>query len=318
MTTLSVRLDQIRRESADINSFVLVDPVGRALPPFTPGCHIDVRLRPGLIRQYSLTNGPDERDHYAIAVKREPRSRGGSAAMHDDLRVGSILTVGAPRNNFALADEASHSILLAGGVGVTPLISMAKHLCRAGRGFELHLFARSPEHAPFAREFSDERLGHAASRWYMSEPADVTRKLAELLGEHLPGTHLYLCGPGPFMEAALAQVAAWPKDTIHLEHFAAPATAAVAAAGTFEVTLARRGGTFVVPAHCSIVQALAEAGIDVEVSCEQGICGTCRTGVLDGIPDHRDSFLTDDEKAGGRTMTPCVSRAKTPHLLLDL
>lgn len=314
MEHLQLRVERINPEAADIRSYRLVHPEGAALPPFKPGAHVDVHFPGDLTRQYLLTNGPADRDHYTIAVKREAQSRGGSAGMHA-LEVGSLVAVGLPRHNFPLAAGASHSVLLAGGIGITPLISMAKHLAAAGASFDLHAFTRSPEHTAFRGELAASPFAGRTWTWHIADADEVAKKLTELVGEPRPGAHLYVCGPGPFMELVMATAVAWPTEAKHLEYFGA---APVEAGAGFEVTLARSGRCFHVPEDRSIVQVLADHGVTVEVSCEQGICGTCVTPVLEGVPDHHDMFLTDEERAEGRKMTLCVSRAISPRLVLDL
>ena len=312
MTTQHLRVERIDPEAIDIRSYRLVHPEGAALPSFEAGAHIDVHLPGGLTRQYSLTNGPADRDHYTIAIKREVRSRGGSAGMHA-LEVGSLVAVGLPRHNFPLAADASHSVLLAGGIGITPLISIARHLAAAGSSFELHAFTRSPEHTAFRRDLAAEPFAGRTATWHIQDVGEIAEKLSAVIGPPGPGKHLYVCGPGPFMELAMAQATAWPSGNRHAEYFSA-----VAATGEeFEVVLARSQQAFHVPQDRSIVQVLAEHGVAVEVSCEQGICGTCLTSVLEGVPDHRDMFLTDEEKAEGRSMMVCVSRAKSARLVID-
>jgi vanillate O-demethylase ferredoxin subunit len=319
--TFSVRVNRIRREAIDIASYELVEPNGQPLPAFTPGSHIDVHLGPNLIRQYSLCNGPDDLGHYVIAVKREPESRGGSAAMHERVKEGDLLTISEPRNNFPLEPDAEHHTLLAGGIGVTPILSMARHLCAAGASFELHYFTRSLQHTAFHDVLSGpEYKGKGKVDFhYAIEPAALRPYLRRLLWRRPPGAHLYLCGPKPFMDM-IEEVAAptWPPETVHLEYFTADPRALTGPQDAFEVRLAMSGGTYTVPEGKSIVEVLAEHGIHVEVSCEQGVCGTCLTGVLEGVPDHRDMFLTDEEHQEGDKMTVCVSRAKSPVLVLDL
>lgn len=316
---MKLRVDHIQAEAADVLSFRLVHPDGSALPPFQPGAHIDVHPGGGgMMRQYSLTNGPDDRDHYTVGVKKEPRSRGGSLAMHA-LMPGVLVEVGEPRHNFPLDMDAPHSILLAGGIGLTPLLSMARHLAAAGRSFALHVFSRSPEHTPFRAVLDAPPLAGHVSLWHLDDPAAVRDRLASLVGGRPPGAQLYVCGPTPFMDAAMAAATAWPAEAKHLEHFGAVPSAAAEPGGAFEVVLSRSGGQVVpVAPDQTIVQALADAGVAVDVSCEQGICGTCVTPVLDGTPDHRDSFLTDEERAANDCMTLCVSRARSPRLVLDL
>lgn len=317
--TLAVRVARIRAEAEEVRSFQLVSANGDPLPPFSAGSHIDVHVAPGLVRQYSLCNGPADRDHYQIAVKREPESRGGSQAMHERINEGNVITIGAPRNNFALEQSARHHLLLAGGIGVTPLLSMARHLLAEGASFELQYFTRSIRHTAFHDVLSDARFADHVKFHYAIEPDALRAYLRKLLWHRPEGAHLYLCGPRPFMDLVETTAApTWPPEAVHLEYFTADPMALAGAQGTFEVRLARSGGTYVIPAERSIVEALAEHGVQIETSCEQGVCGTCLTGVLEGVPDHRDVFLTDAEKAACDRMTPCVSRAKSALLVLDL
>ena len=315
--TLTVRVGRKREEAIDITSFRLVDPSGAPLPPFTPGAHIDIHVAPGLVRQYSLHNVPGPEGIYEIAVKREPASKGGSAAMHA-LQEGDLLMVGEPRNNFPLDPAARHATLVAGGIGITPILGMARHLQEVGTPFTLHYFTRSVEHTAFldvlsAPDYADTlRLHHAL------EPDAVAAYLGRELREQPEGGHLYMCGPRPFMDLVHAAAVAWPPQTVHLEYFGADPLQLAGPQDSFEVTLARSGGTYLVPEGRSIVEVLAGYGVKVEVSCEQGICGTCLTHVVEGEPDHKDMFLTDDEKAAGDRMTLCVSRAKSRTLVLDL
>ena len=317
--TFSVRVNRICREAIDIASFELVDPSGQQLPPFTPGSHIDVHLDSNVIRQYSLCNAPDDRHRYVIAVKRETESRGGSAAMHDRIKEGDVLTISEPRNHFPLDPNAKHQKLLAGGIGVTPLLSMARHLVASGASFDLQYFTRSVHHTAFHDVLSAPEFKGKVHFHYAVEPENVRPYLRRLLWHRPADAHLYLCGPRPFMNL-IEEVAAstWPPETVHLEYFNADPRASSGPQDAFEVRLALSGGTYTVPEGKSIVQVLAEQGIHVEVSCEQGVCGTCLTGVLEGVPDHRDMFLTDDEKEAGDKMTVCVSRAQSPVLVLDL
>jgi vanillate O-demethylase ferredoxin subunit len=317
--TLSVRVDRIQPEAIDIVSLRLSPEHRQALPPSAAGSHVDVHLAPGLVRQYSLCNGPDEQDHYLIAVKREPNSRGGSSALHTQVKPGDRLTVGPPRNNFPLHAEAAHHVLLAGGIGITPILSMAKHLESTGASYQLEYFTRSPQHAAFRDLLSSPPFGARVHFHYAAEPDALPVCLGHLLQHRSENAHLYVCGPRPFMDLAqAAAVPAWPSESVHVEYFAADPGSSADAGAAFEVKLTRTGRTYVVPEGKTIVQVLAENGIPIEVSCEQGICGTCLTGVLEGTPDHRDMFLTDDEKRAGDKLTPCVSRAKSRLLVLDL
>jgi vanillate O-demethylase ferredoxin subunit len=315
--TLSVRIAQIKRETAEIASFALVAHDGASLPPYTSGAHIDVHLAPGLTRQYSLCEAPGASGRYLIAVKREANSRGGSRAMHE-LKEGQPLEISAPRNNFPLA-SASHHVLLAGGIGVTPLLSMAQHLQRLGESFELQYFTRSVEHTAFHDRLSAPELRAHVAFHYALDPERLRAYLRQLLWHRRDGAHLYLCGPRPFMDLVEATAApTWPPEAVHLEYFSADPSALSGTREAFDIVLASSGARYTVPADQTIIQVLSEHGTEVPTSCEQGVCGTCLTGVLDGEPDHRDVFLTDEEKRECDRMLPCVSRARSPRLTLDL
>ena len=318
MADLTVTVKSVKQETTEIKRFDLV-AAGGTLPAFTPGSHIDVHAGDGLVRQYSLCNGPHETSLYRIAVKQEPNSRGGSRAMHDRIREGDTLHISAPRNNFALREGARYSVLIAGGIGITPLLSMLQHLDARGDSFELQYFSRSPAHTGFHEFLSQKKFADKVGFHYALEPDTVRAYLRKHLWHHQEGAHLYLCGPRPFMDM-VEQTAAitWSPESVHLEYFSADPEALAGPRGVFKVRLARAGGEFEIPADQSIVSALAERGIQIETSCEQGVCGTCLTGVLEGEPDHRDVFLTDDEKRACDRMTPCVSRSKSPVLVLDL
>ncbi len=317
--TLSVRVNRVVDEAIDIRSFELVSVDEAPLPMFEPGSHIDVYIEPGLMRQYSLCSGPSDRNRYVIAVKKEAQSRGGSTALHARVREGDVLMIGEPRNNFALDANAKHHTLLAGGIGVTPMLSMAHHLAAAAAPFDLHYFTRSVEHTAFHQLLSTKDLARNVHFHYAVEPANLRPYLRKLLWQRPVDGALYLCGPRPFMDL-VEEVAAptWPPEAVHLEYFVADPRALAGPQGQFQITLARSGGTYSVPAGETITAILAAQGVEVEISCEQGICGTCLTGVLDGIPDHRDAYLTDQEKTANNKMTVCVSRALSPLLVLDL
>ncbi|HEX9396464.1 MAG TPA: PDR/VanB family oxidoreductase [Burkholderiales bacterium] len=315
----TVRVAQIQREATDILSFELAPSDGRPLPPYAPGAHIDVHLAPDLIRQYSLCDAPDSSDKYRIAVKREEKSRGGSRAMHETVQIGAKLEIGEPRNNFPLAASASRHLLVAGGIGVTPLLSMAQHLWRRQTPFELQYFTRSREHAAFHTLLSSAELRDKVRFHYGYEAEQVRDCLHNLLRRQPDGTHLYVCGPRPFMDLVESTATpALPRGSVHLEYFSADPASLSGPREAFEIAVASTGSCYRVPADKSIVQVLAENGIDIPVSCEQGVCGTCLTGVVDGVPDHRDVFLTDEERRAGKRMLLCVSRARTPRITLAL
>lgn len=306
-------------ESEDVAAFRLSAIDHTALSPFTAGSHIDVYLTPKLIRQYSLCNAPAEQDHYMIAVKREAASRGGSRYMHDDVQVGSILLVGPPRNNFPLVAQGEHSLLIAGGIGITPILSMAHQLHRDHRSFEIDYFARSREQMAFAKAL--ERVVWADRvrfHFGLDRLGTANRLKTRLLRRH-GDAHLYMCGPSAFMDCA-TQIASlrWPSSSIHREFFAPPQHSHGTDDSEFTVVLAKRGAEILVPSGRSIIDALHDHGVTVDASCRQGFCGTCLTSVVEGDVEHRDTFLSADERAAGRHMLPCVSRAKGARIVLGL
>lgn len=317
MTTQNVRIRRLRVEAADIRSFELVAADGQPLQPFEAGAHIDVHVGDGMIRQYSLINTTDTDGSYRIAVKLEPSSRGGSRHMHG-MAEGDALTISLPRNNFPLDPGAGHAMLLAGGIGVTPLLGMAHRLAARNVPFSFDYFARSREALAFAEEIGRAPLA-ARTRIHLGLDGDAARaELAGRLNAPPPGTHVYACGPAPFMQAVRELVAAKPGPTLHLEYFAADPDLVSLPAGSFQVKLAKSGKTVVVGADQTIVEALTAAGLEVATSCEQGVCGTCLTTVLAGRPDHRDMLLTEEEQQAGDRMLLCVSRCLDQELVLDL
>lgn len=324
MALLSVVVTRKTVEALDICSFELAAADGGALPGFSAGAHVDVLLPGGLSRQYSLCNDPAESHRYQLGVLRDAASRGGSAAMHDQVQVGDLLQISPPKNHFALAPGASRSLLLAGGIGITPLLCMAERLAHTGAAFELHHCSRSLARTAFVERI--RRSSFAAQAFWHFDDGDAAQRLdlAALLGtaqqpRPADGVHLYVCGPKGFMDAVLggARAAGWPEDQLHCEFFGAAPEAADGDAA-FEVQLASSGRVVVVPAGQSVVQALAGAGVEVLTSCEQGVCGTCLTRVLAGQPEHRDQYLTPEEQALGDQFLPCCSRSCSPRLVLDL
>lgn len=312
---LQVLVKRIGYEAERINSYELIAGAGGELAPFTAGSHIDLHLPNGMIRSYSLVNDPRERHRYVIAVNKDSASRGGSSLVHDTVRAGDILTISTPRNNFALREDAEHSILIAGGIGITPLLSMIRRLEALGRRWDLHYAARTRAAAAFLDElrpdvhpnmhvdFDDERSGRA-----FDLPAIV---------KHAPAhAHLYCCGPAPMLAAFEAAAADRPADHVHVEYF--QAREAPVAEGGFDVRLARSNRTIAVETGKTILDALLAAGVAVNYACAEGVCGTCETRVLEGIPDHRDQFLSREEQAAHRSVMICCSGAKSRTLVLDL
>ena len=319
MTTLAVRVLRKTTEAQDIASFELAAEDGRPLPAFGAGAHIDVQLPGGLTRQYSLCNDPQETHRYLIAVLRDPASRGGSAAMHDAVAVGQLLQISPPKNHFALAHGANRSLLLAGGIGITPLLCMAERLAQTGADFELHYCTRSLARTAFAGRIKAAAFADSVHLHFDDGATAQKLDIAAQLGRPREGEHVYVCGPKGFMDAVLgtARAAGWPEARLHFEFFGADA-AATTGDVAFEVQLASSGRVVPVTAGQTVVQALADAGIDVMTSCGQGVCGTCLTGVLAGQPEHRDLYLTPEEQAVNDQFLPCCSRARSARLVLDI
>ena len=315
--TLSLRVQSIRFEAESIHSFELVDPSGAPLPEVAAGAHLDVHLGGGLMRSYSLSGDPLDRSRWVLGVLREAKSQGGSKTMHDQVKVGQRLTVGMPRNAFPLAAEARHSVLLAGGIGITPLKAMAHTLAAKGASFELHYCAKTPEHAAFKEEL--QAMVPPDQLHFHHDNGDPAQGLdiASLLKQPEAGTHVYFCGPPGFMKACTEATALWPGGTVHSEHFKAPGPKVPEMpAGAFQVSLARTGITVQVGPEQTIVRAIELAGHRVPTSCLSGLCGACKTPYLEGDVEHNDYILSDEEKT--RCMTVCVSRSRGPLLVLDL
>lgn len=316
MNTIAVKVVNKTQEAQDIVSFELAAADGQALPPFSAGSHIDVHIGDGLIRQYSLCNDPAETHRYQIAVLRDPASRGGSIAAHERINAGDTIQVSAPRNHFELG-PADDYLLLAGGIGVTPILCMAERLAKTDARFSMHYCARSAGRAAFLDRIAASPFRERVQLHF--DDAGQKLELAGLLGQAGAGTHLYVCGPQGFIDHVTnsARAAGWAEDRIHLEYFgAAPQDTAGDVA--FEVKLASSGQVYTIPADKSVCNALLEHGIDIPISCEQGVCGTCITRVLEGTPEHRDLYFTDEEKAANDQFTPCCSRARSRLLVLDL
>jgi len=318
-TTLNVRVLKKQSEAVGICSFELADVDGNALPPFSAGSHIDVRVAEGLTRQYSLCNDPQESHRYLIGVLNDASSRGGSRAMNEQIQVGDVLQISSPKNHFPLAHQARKTLLVAGGIGVTPILCMAERLSAIEADFEMHYCTRSRDRTAFLGRI--ERATFAKQVRFHFDDGDSSQRLdlAQLVRVSQPDVHLYVCGPKGFMDAVLktARDAGWPESQLHHEFFAAEVVKPDSD-GSFEVKLASSGRIIVVGKDETVAQALTAAGVDVPTSCEQGVCGTCLTRVIDGTPDHRDSYLTREEQELNDQFTPCCSRSLSARLVLDL
>jgi vanillate O-demethylase ferredoxin subunit len=308
---LAARVARRWTEALDIDAFELEAHGPKPLAPFEAGAHIDVELAPGMIRQYSLCNDPAERHRYLIGVLRVRDSRGGSVAAHELLKPGVLVRISEPRNQFPLDARASHHLLLAGGIGVTPLLAMAHRLSSIGASFSLHYFARSRSRAAFLNRLLIEPLTHRAVLHFDEESERDRFDMRQCLMSQPAQTHAYVCGPAGFMRniIALAAAAGWPATHVHHESFAQTIGFAGTQQSAFEIELARSGRVVAVEAGATALQALRAAGVSVDSSCESGVCGTCLTRVLRGTPMHFDTYLTEAERAAGNCFLPCCSRA---------
>lgn len=310
---LQLRIKSSAWEAPNILSYELRSTTGKDLPPFTAGAHVDIKLGNGLVRSYSLLNPQSDRHRYVIAVQKDRQSRGGSKWIHQNLRAGEIITVGEPRNNFALNEDAEKSIFLAGGIGITPMLSMVSRLTELDRDWELVYCSRTRVTTPFLDTL--EKTSRVRFN-FDREPGGVMLDIAEMVKTAPAGSHLYCCGPIPMLEAFEAATADLPRERVHVEYFTAaepPATE-----GGFTVVLAKSNREIEIPAGKTILTALSDNGLDLPHSCTEGVCGTCETRVLEGVPDHRDRILTDSQRASNKTMMICCSGSKGTKLVLDL
>ncbi|AZD29834.1 PDR/VanB family oxidoreductase [Pseudomonas chlororaphis] len=295
----------------------LISTDGGLLPGFEAGAHVDIHVAPGLVRQYSLCGDPANAGVYRLGVLKDPVSRGGSIGVHEELLEGTEVTISTPRNHFPLATQATRSILIGGGIGITPMIAMAYALQADGQDFELHYCARSRNSTAFLDELQNADFAARLSVHFDDEDATQKLDLASVLGSSAAGVHVYTCGPSGFMDWVIATAleVGYADTHIHREYFQAEVDIS---GESFEVVAARSGKTVEVAAGQTILEALASVGIKIEISCEQGVCGTCVCDVLEGEPDHRDVYLTDNEKADNDQILVCCSRAKSKKLVLDI
>jgi tetrachlorobenzoquinone reductase len=310
---LTARLTGIRYAARDTNIYELTRVDGGALPAYEPGAHIDLHLPNGIVRQYSLLEPEPRPQTYSIGVKRDPASRGGSRCVHDELRVGRTLTISVPRNNFPLVENASHVILLAGGIGITPIWCMVQRLHGLGRSWQLHYACRSRADMAFLESL---RQMEPARFHFDDENEGKVLEVAAIVAAAPRDAHLYCCGPTPMLQAFEQATAGWPRGQIHVEYFTPKAEAPKK--GGFTVELARSGQEFVIPEGQTILQVLLAAGVDVDYSCELGICGACEQRVLEGIPEHRDAILSEEEQASNTKVMICCAGCKSERMVLDL
>jgi phthalate 4,5-dioxygenase reductase component len=310
---IPLRLERAEPIADGISLFELKHSQGADLPEFTPGAHVAVRVPNGLIRKYSLCNDPAERDRYCIAVKREAHEGSGSTSLIERAKAGDTLPASAPRNNFALAKSPAGYIFIAGGIGITPIMSMIRHLTATGTTpFKLYYCTRTPELTAFREEllappFKSKAVIH-------HDGGDPARNLDLWPILERPKGHVYCCGPRPMMQQVRDMTGHWSPSAVHFEAFSEPARRAPND-HAFKVRLAKSGGLVEVPVGTTILEALRAHGLDVPSSCESGTCGTCRTRLIAGEADHRDLVLSEHEHAD--TIMVCVSRARSDELVID-
>lgn len=317
---LDLDVTEIRQLTSAIKEFVLRAPERNPLPAFSAGAHLRFMLPGGsdaLERCYSLINAAEDTSTYRIAVHHAAQSKGGSSFMCEQVVVGTRLRTRAPKNDFPLSPNSKHHILLAGGIGITPIFSMAKALTAAHQSFELHYVARTPESMAYRDEIVAAFHGHVTVYSDQGDPA-LGMPLQRILADPKNSTHVYVCGPRPMIDSVLAtaQQQRWSTDSIHFELFAPPV--ALSGDHAIEVILARSRQTIHVPSDKSILDTLIAHGHDLMYDCQRGECGICAVAVLEGVPEHRDYALSEGQKLDNRTMCICVSRAKTRTLVLDI
>lgn len=314
--TLDLRLVAIRRIAEDINLFEFRDDSDSTLPSFSPGAHIDIHLPNGMMRQYSLAKTSEDGKSFVVGVKLDAASRGGSRFMHEALRVGTLLKIGVPRNNFPLDEAAERSVFIAGGIGITPIYAMATHLSHTGRSWSLHYAVRKRNEAAFVDELRS--LNGGSVHLHVDEEAGGFLDISDVISAEAGNPHFYCCGPAPMLQAYISTTAAFPRERVHYESFGALPESEGEPRGGYRVELVKSGRLIEVPKGQTIIQAMREAGLDPMVSCEQGHCGSCEARVIAGEIEHRDVILSPEERAAGNVMMLCVSHCKSETLVLDL
>jgi len=310
---LILRLHAVSYAAPDIRLFEFRAEDGAPLPAFAPGAHIDIHLPGNMVRQYSLACPAGDGLAYRVGIKRENGGRGGSRYLFDQARVGDLFRIGGPRNHFPLERTKAHSILIAGGIGVTPIRCMAEQLAAQGLPFELHYAVATRASTAFLSALQ----GFAPSlHLHVDDERGAVLDIPAIVATAPSDSHFYCCGPAPMLDAFVKATAHLAPERVHLEYFSAPALAP--AEGGFTVVLARSGKEFYVAQDQTILQTLREAGMTTTSSCEQGVCGACETRVIEGEPDHRDMLLTAEERAANETMMICCSGSRTARLVLDL
>ena len=312
---LELKVSRIDKHPHDIRRYELMRDDGDDLPAFEPGAHIDLFTGDGLRRSYSLAGDPAVRDRYVLGIRREQPSRGGSDWLLDHLSVGDDVVASLPSNNFPLNETAARHTLIAGGIGVTPVMAMGYQLRRQGMDCHLHFCAPDEARAPLLEEVQSIFGDNLTLHFDNGDPAQGI-DLDRLLENPSEGEHVYVCGPAGLVGSVREKAAHWPAGTVHWEPFTPETDQAPQKNEVFEVVLSRRNVRLEVPIDKTILEVVREAGVDIESSCEDGLCGCCRVGLLGGVPDHRDLVLTDAEKASSADIMTCVSRAKAGEVLV--
>jgi vanillate O-demethylase ferredoxin subunit len=326
MPDLELKVTKVKDLTSKVKMFELMPAAGGELPAFEAGAHIDIKMPNGIIRSYSLANNPEERNRYVTAILKEVAGKGGSIWMHENVKVGDVLTTTEPIQNFPLSEDATQSVLLAGGIGITPILAMGYRLKALGKKVHMHFCARSVEETPFTDEvkavFGDDVTFH-------HDGGDPSKgiNLKETFADHEEGEHLYVCGPPGILNATREAASHWPDGTVHFELFTsartdeevAEAEAASRTNEAFEIELAQSGVTLTIPADRTILDVMIEEGFGVPYACEEGWCGACIIPMLGGKADHRDEVLSNAEKESNEKIQVCVSRALPGEkLILDM
>lgn len=313
---LTLRVERTESAADGIQLFELRDPNGADLPAFTPGSHLSVRVPNGSMRNYSIASDSAESSHYVIAVKRETGGRGGSINLIDGTKAGDVLQVSHPRNLFELVTTAPSYIFVAGGIGITPILSMIHYVrANSGKPYKLYYLTRNAAGTAFLPELSDSALQDKVIIHHDDGDPESAFDLWPVF-ETPTKAHIYCCGPRPLMDAVRGMTGHWPVSAVHFEDFGSDLVRPRADDTPFTVKLAQSGATLEVPVGTTIMEVLRAHGLRVPSSCESGTCGTCRTRLVSGEVHHRDMVLTPAERSDN--IMVCVSRAKSPELVLDL
>ena len=313
---IAARLTEVQTVARDTNLYTFRRLDGAPLPAYKPGAHIDLHLPNGLVRQFSLVVPDSDHESYAVGVKRDENSRGGSRYIIDEMKVGDEIKISAPRNTFPLVEDAEQVTLFAGGIGITPIWCMVQELAAHKRAWKLHYACRSRADMAFLEKL--KQFGPEFVHLHFDDEAGSVLDIAAAMAATPANAHLYCCGPNPMLKAFEAAAAGRPRSNIHVEYFTPKEEAAGAPLGGFWVELARSGEEYYIPEGKKILEVLYEAGVDVDYSCELGICGACETKVISGIPEHHDSVLSEEEQASNTKVMICCAGCKTERLVLDM